>query len=190
MNRWIALIVGGVAFWAAPAVAGVDKHSPDYLRQDHSWSTTFNSPEDVPALFERVMRGATDCYAMTTKDVMMPAGGAFVFAGGGQKRVVVGTKAEDEKSAWIRIEVHGIMFGPMVQIDLQRIDDTTKIDVYFAHGNHSYHVIGATVGEWVKGNPTFCPEPGRDRSVDDRKRADKILDEQSKESVERETEKK
>jgi hypothetical protein len=177
MNRWSAAIVFGTLFCAAATFAGVDKHSPDYLRQKHAGTAAFTSAEQVADLFRKISSAASDCFTMTSKDTMMPAGsGVFVFAGGGQERVVVGTLAADDQSAWVRIEVHGIMFGPMIQVDLQRKSDETKVDVYWAHDVQGQRDGAIDVEAWLKGDLGFCKRNWAEQRAHDRDAAKKAAE--------------
>ena len=191
MKRWVAAIICGAVFSAASALAGIDKHSPDYLRQKYAGTASFTSTEDVPTLFGRISDGASKCYAMTSKDAMMPAGpGVFVFAGGGQERAVVGTKADDDQSGWIRVEVHGIMFGPMIQFDLQRHDGATRVDVYYWHDNTFYRNSITNVQAWAKGDLDFCKLDWGEQRVHDREVAKKAENEAAKKAANNEPAKK
>ncbi len=144
---------------AVPAQAA-DKTSPQFLRDKHAGTATFDSPQALVELFPKVLKAADDCYAGQTDPAQWGIYGG-VGSQTGASRIVEGHLSEKGDSAYVQVRAKsafGLAETAFLQMDLNAKESGgTQVVAYHKNKVKLQREFLASAGRWVSGNFSACP---------------------------------
>ncbi len=169
-RRSVALLL--VAFLTPAVVRGIDKTTPEYLREEHAGTVALESADEPAVLYPKLLKATTDCWVGSTK-LQAPAGTGGALGGAAAvltqaTRVVLGDIAPDSTNAYIVVQARSgmrLMQSNFLQIDLmQDAAGGSRVTVFHKSNLKAHRQFIDEVRQWLSGDLGFCTwKPGMQR---------------------------